>query len=473
MNPLERPHNEYRHAFERISELSLALLAELNQRPTFPTITGQEARKRFSDPLPELGMGAAALDGLQAVIDASRLQNSRFFGYVLGSGEPIAAAADLLASVLNQNVTAWRSGPAAATIEQVVVGWLAEAVGCNGFVGTLTGGGSAANLMALAMARETRMPSNDDGVQQSGTVYASDQSHMSIPKAVALLGLGRHSLRSIPCDPDFRMRVDLLRQEIDKDAQEGKTPVAIVGTAGTVATGSIDPLAELAAIAKSCGAWFHVDGAFGALAAIARPADFAGMNQADSLSLDPHKWLYQPLDCGCLLYRDRAAAQKTFSYTGDYAKSLLEDPVESFSFFDETLELSRRFRALKLWLSLRFHGLNAFRQQIENDLEMASHLKGLVARAPDLELMAPVPLSAVCFRFVPASQPLRDPQLDDFNLKILNRVQRGGRVFISNATIHGRFALRACIVNHRTTRPDVEAVVDEVVKVGHAVLSEA
>jgi len=323
------------------------------------------------------------------------------------------------------------------------------------------------------MARETRMPSNDDGVQQSGTVYASDQSHMSIPKAVALLGLGRHSLRSIPCDPDFRMRVDLLRQEIDKDAQEGKTPVAIVGTAGTVATGSIDPLAELAAIAKSCGAWFHVDGAFGALAAIARPADFAGMNQADSLSLDPHKWLYQPLDCGCLLYRDRAAAQKTFSYTGDYAKSLLEDPVESFSFFDETLELSRRFRALKLWLSLRFHGLNAFRQQIENDLEMASHLKGLVARAPDLELMAPVPLSAVCFRFVPASQPLRDPQLDDFNLKILNRVQRGGRVFISNATIHGSFALRACIVNHRTTRPDVEAVVDEVVKVGHAVLSEA
>jgi len=473
MNPLERPHNEYRHAFERISELSLALLAELNERPTFPTITGQEARKRFSDPLPELGMGAAALDGLQAVIDASRLQNSRFFGYVLGSGEPIAAAADLLASVLNQNVTAWRSGPAAATIEQVVVGWLAEAVGCNGFVGTLTGGGSAANLMALAMARETRMPSNDDGVQQSGTVYASDQSHMSIPKAVALLGLGRHSLRSIPCDPDFRMRVDLLRQEIDKDAQEGKTPVAIVGTAGTVATGSIDPLAELAAIAKSCGAWFHVDGAFGALAAIARPADFAGMNQADSLSLDPHKWLYQPLDCGCLLYRDRAAAQKTFSYTGDYAKSLLEDPVESFSFFDETLELSRRFRALKLWLSLRFHGLNAFRQQIDNDLEMASHLKGLVARAPDLELMAPVPLSAVCFRFVPASQPLRDPQLDDFNLKILNRVQRGGRVFISNATIHGSFALRACIVNHRTTRPDVEAVVDEVVKVGHAVLSEA
>ena len=473
MNPLERPNGEYSHAFERVSRLSLALLAELHDRPTFPRITGEESRRQFTEALPEHGMGAAALDDLQSVIDASRLPNPRFFGYVLGSGEPIAAAADLLASVLNQNVTAWRSGPAAATIEQVVIGWLAEAVGCNGFVGSLTGGGSAASLMALAMARETRMPSNDDGVQESGTVYASDQVHMSIPKAVALLGLGRHSLRSIPCDDQFRMRTDLLRQAIEDDRQNGKVPVVIVGTAGTVATGSIDPLNELAAIAESCGAWFHVDGAFGALAAIARPVDFVGMNRADSLSLDPHKWLYQPLDCGCLLYRDRTAAQKTFSYTGDYAKSLLEDPVESFSFFDETLELSRRFRALKLWLSLRFHGLSAFRQQIENDLEMASHLAHLVAEAPDLERMAPVPLSAVCFRFAPASLSFGEPELDELNVKILNRVQLGGRVYISNATIHGRFALRACIVNHRTTRADVEAVIDEVVRVGHAILSEA
>ncbi len=473
MNPLQRSQEEYHDAFQRVSDLALRLLAELNGRPTFPSITGEESRRRFTEPLPEQGIGAAALDDLQAVIDASRLPNPRFFGYVLGSGEPIAAAADLLASVLNQNVTAWRSGPAAATIEQVVVGWLAEAVGCKGFVGTLTGGGSTANLMGLAMAREARMPSNDSGVRQVGTVYASDQSHMSIPKAVALLGLGRHSLRSIPCDSDFRMRADLLRQEIDKDVREGNIPVAIVGTAGTVATGSIDPLGELAAIAKACGAWFHIDGAFGALAAIARPALFQGLALADSISLDPHKWLYQPLDCGCLLYRDRAAARKTFSYTGDYAKSLLEDPIECFAFFDETLELSRRFRALKLWLSLRYHGLGAFRKQIENDFEMASHLASRIAAVPDLEVMAPVPLSAVCFRFAPRSHSLLDAQLDALNLKILNRVQRGGRVFISNATVHRRFALRACIVNHRSTQTDVEAVVDEAVNVGHAILSEA
>ena len=473
MNPLDRPPEEYRDAFQRVTDLALGLLAELNDRPCFPTITGEESWNHFAQPLPERGMGAAALDDLQSVIDASRLPNPRFFGYVLGSGEPIAAAVDLLASVLNQNVTAWRSAPAAAAIEQVVIDWLAQAIGCSGFVGSLTGGGSTANLMGLAMAREARTPANESGAQHHGAVYASEQVHMSIPKAVALLGIGRQHLRLIPCDDDFRIRVDLLRQTVDEDLRAGVIPIAIVGTAGTVATGSIDPLAELATIAKSCGAWFHVDGAFGALAAIARPDLFEGMALTDSISLDPHKWLYQPLDCGCLLYRDRAAARNTFSFTGDYAKSLLEDPIESFAFFEETLELSRRFRALKLWLSLRYHGLSAFRRQIENDLELAAHLARRISSAPDLEMMAPVSLSAVCFRFAPGSLGRDAAQLDALNLNILNRVQRGGRVFISNATIHGRFALRACIVNHRTTPADVEAVVDEVVTVGHAILSEA
>jgi aromatic-L-amino-acid/L-tryptophan decarboxylase len=473
MNPLHRSQEEYREAFQRVSDLALGLLSELNDRPTFPSITGEESRNRFSAPLPEQGMGAAALDDLKAVIDASRLPHPRFFGYVLGSGEPIAASADLLASVLNQNVTAWRSGPAAAAIEQVVINWLAQAIACPGFAGGLTGGGSAANLMGLAMARETRAPANDSGVQGIGTIYASEQVHMSIPKAVALLGIGRHNLRLLPCDENFQIRLDLLRQSIDRDVSAGKVPIAIVGSAGTVSTGSIDPLRGLAQIAKSCGAWIHVDGAFGALAAIARPALFDGLAFADSISLDPHKWLYQPLDCGCLLYRDRTAARKTFSFTGDYAKSLLEDPIESFAFFEETLELSRRFRALKLWLSLRYHGLSAFRAQIENDLEMASRLARRIVATPGLEMMAPVPLSAVCFRFVPGSRSLSGSELDAVNLKILNRVQRGGRVFISNATIHGRFALRACVVNHRTTPADVEAVVDEVVKVGNAIIAEA
>ncbi len=384
----------------------------------------------------------------------------------MGSGEPVAAAADLLASVLNQNVTAWRSGPSATTIERVVVGWLAEAIGCRGFRGSLTGGGSPANLMGMAMAREARLPGNETGARP-GTIYASEQVHMSIPKAVALLGIGREHLRLIACDDAFRMRASRLREAIEHDLRAGLTPIAVVGSAGTVSTGSIDPLQELSEIAHEFGAWFHIDGSYGALAAIAAPEKFAGMDEADSLSLDPHKWLYQPIDCGCLLYRDPAAAQRAFSHTGDYAKSLLDDPVEGFAFFEETIELSRRFRALKLWLSLRYHGLANFREAIRNDLAMAQHLARLVAAQPELELLAPVPLSAVCFRY------RAQKESDSLNQKILQMVIRRGEVYLSNASIHGQFALRACIVNHRTSHSDVERVIREVLAVGRELVTRA
>jgi glutamate/tyrosine decarboxylase-like PLP-dependent enzyme len=196
-----------------------------------------------------------------------------------------------------------------------------------------------------------------------------------------------------------------------------------------------------------------------------------GLDQADSLSLDPHKWLYQPVDCGCLLYRDAAAARRTFSHTGDYAKILLEDPVESYAFFEESMELSRRFRALKLWLSLRYHGLEKFREAIRNDLRNAERLAEIIARRPELEMLAPVPLSAVCFRYV--LQPDSSFQSDVLNQKILQRIVRRGKVFLSNANIQGKFALRACFVNHRTTPEDVEQIVAEVLAVGRELMTGA
>jgi glutamate/tyrosine decarboxylase-like PLP-dependent enzyme len=464
MNPLILPDAECKEVFQRVAQLALEYLSSIDRRPGFPDISGSKTEALFCESLPEKGIGSNALDDLAAVVDASRPCGPRFFGYVLGSGEPVAAAADLLASVLNQNVTAWRSAPSATTIERTVVGWLAEAIGCAGFSGSLTGGGSAANLMALAMAREARLPANEIGVRP-GTIYASEQVHMSIPKAVALLGIGRERLRLIACDENFQIRTELLREAIERDIRSQLTPIAIVGSAGTVGTGSIDPMLELAVIARESGAWFHVDGAYGALAAIAEPGLFAGMELADSISLDPHKWLYQPLDCGCLLYRDSTAAQRAFSHTGDYAKVLQDEPVESFAFFEESIELSRRFRALKLWLSLRYHGLANFREAIRNDLAMAQHLAHLISAEPELELLGPVPLSAVCFRY------RANVDADMLNQKILQGVIRRGRVFLSNAGIHGSFALRACIVNHRTTRADVEQVVSEVTAVGRELTS--
>jgi aromatic-L-amino-acid decarboxylase len=462
MRSLEISPDEFRRLAEKVTLLAADYLRELDSRPISPSTTGAETERLFGMPINEKGMGADALEGLQDVIEHSRAQNGRFFGYVLGSGEPVGAVADLLASVLNQNVTAWRSGPAAATLERTVVGWLAQAIGCAGSRGSLTGGGSSANLMGLAMARESRMPANEAGVRgvPQGVVYASEEVHMSIPKSVALLGIGRRNLRLISTDDKFRMIPAELEQAIRRDKAEGKTPIAVVASAGTVNTGAIDPLPEIAAIARRHSLWMHVDGAYGALSAVAAPGKFTGIDLADSLSLDPHKWLYQPLDCGCLLYRDMEPAHAGFAHTGDYAKALTDDPVEGFAFFEESLELSRRFRALRLWLSLRYHGLQAFRDAIQKDLDLAQRLATAITEQPDLELLAPVELSAVCFRYILAGSS--EDEINRHNLAILKRVVERGRVYLSNATLRGRFCLRACIVNHRTTEADVDSVIPEV-----------
>jgi aromatic-L-amino-acid/L-tryptophan decarboxylase len=467
MNPVEISTDQFRHLLERVTQVCVEYLDSLDTRPISPAANGAKTLSLFGGEPPEAGTGEKAFEDLRDVLRLSRAQNGRFFGYVLGSGEPVGAAADLLASVLNQNVTAWRSGPAAVAIEKTVVGWLAQAIGCSDFRGHLTGGGSSANLMGLAIAREAKAPSNEKGIAPGMVVYASDEVHMSIPKAVALLGIGRDNVRRVPTDASFRLIPEELEKCMRQDAGAGRVPLAVVASAGTVSTGAIDPLAEIAAIAHRHGAWLHIDGAYGALAAISEPKKFDGMQGADSISLDPHKWLYQPLDCGCLLYRSSEAAQKAFSHTGDYARALTEDPVEGFAFFEESIELSRRFRALKLWLSLRYHGLRAFRESIRKDLDQAQRLMESVKNEPQLELLAPVELSAVCFRHR-GGGPFSADELNRFNAAILKRVVEGGRIYLSNASIQGKFCLRACVVNHRTKDSDIDSIVPEVLAAAEA-----
>ena len=473
MTVLELSTEDFRRLAADVVDLCAGYLSTLDKRSTFPQTTGAESEHLFDLDLPERGMGDQAFAALTDVIGNSRAQNARFFGYVHGSGEPIAALGDLLGSILNQNITAWRSSPAGVTIERTVVRWLSEAVGCRGFVGTLTSGGSAANLMGLAMARETKTPANEHGLYnaRTGVIYASEQVHMAVPKAVAMLGIGRENLHYVPCDDSYRMVPSLLERAIRQDEAQGRAPIAVVASAGTVNTGSIDPLREIAAIARSRDLWMHVDGAYGALAAIATPEKFDGLALADSLSLDPHKWLYQPLDCGCLLYRDVASAQSTFTYTGNYAKQLSSDPVEGFAFFEESIELSRRFRALKVWLSLRYHGLHAFRTAIQQDLDHAQRLAAAIEDSALLELLGPVELSAVCFRHL-LDKDASEETRNRFNLALLKRIIARGRVYLSNAELKGKFCLRACIVNHRTTEADIDAVVREVLEVAPDVISE-
>jgi aromatic-L-amino-acid/L-tryptophan decarboxylase len=463
VNSIEISTEEFKRISERVLEIATRYLQEFDGRAIPPRERGAELQSFYHSPIPETGLGSEAISGLADIVRHSRAQNGRFFGYVLGSGDPVAAATDALCSVLNQNVTAWRSAPAAVTIERTVVDWLAQAIGCQDFRGVLAGGGSSANLMALAMAREAKAPANEHGVRAGDglAIYASTEVHMSIPKAIALLGLGRENLRLIPVDESFRMVPEQLEHKMRDDKKRGVTPVAVVATAGTVNTGSIDPLPEVAAIAKQYAAWLHIDGAYGALGAIAAPKKFEGLAFADSISLDPHKWLYQPIDCGCLLYRDAGAAQQAFANSGEYVRVLSDDPIEGYAVFEESIELSRRFRALKLWFSLRYHGFGSFRKSIEKDLLHAQRLGNTIDREPELELLAPIELGAVCFRYV-GNGGLSEPELNRVNLAILRRVIERGHVYLSNATLHSKFGLRACIVNHRTTDADIDDIVREV-----------
>jgi len=467
MNPLELSGERFRHLAGDVVEMAAEYLSTLDQRRVFPVTSGADTERLFGtykdEAAPENGLSEAALAALADVVAHSRAQNGRFFGYVQGTAETVATLGDFVASVLNQNMTAWRSSPAGVTIERTVVRWLAGAIGCGAFSGTLTGGGSAANLMALAMARESGIPANDRGMfgAEKVIVYASEQVHMSIPKTVAMLGIGRENLRYIPCDDGYRMLPSALERAIAEDKSRGHKPIAVVASAGTVNTGSIDPLTEIAGIAREHDLWLHVDGAYGALAAIAVPEKFRGLSEADSISLDPHKWLFQPLDCGCLLYRDPEIARKTFTYTGAYAKQLSSDPIEGFALFEESMELSRRFRALKIWLSLRFHGLQAFRDAIRLNLDQAQRLASAVKSRAELELVGPVELSAVCFRHLVGNRATEEAR-NQFNLELLSKIVGRGNVYLSNAELKGKFCLRACIANHLTTDADIDRVVPEI-----------
>jgi glutamate/tyrosine decarboxylase-like PLP-dependent enzyme len=457
MPHLELSPEEFRSLTDRIGTLAVNFVAALDGRLTVSPTSASSTAAAFDLPLPEEGVGEAIIDDLEQISEHLRAPTGRRLPYVVGSGEPIGALGDFYASVLNQNVTAWRSAPAAVAIERSVIRWLASAVGCEGFDGVFTSGGSLANLMALAMARESRAPANEDGAQPC-VVYASDEIHMSIPRALALLGLGRTSLRQVPVDEHLRLDVDALERAIESDARAGRRGIAVVASAGTVMTGAIDPLTRVADIARAHDLWLHVDGAYGAFAALAEPAKFDGLARADSISLDAHKWLYQPLDCSILLYRDAEWARRAFSYGAEYVNTASEDPIEGFAFFDHTIELSRRFRALKVWLALRYHGLAAFREAIAGNLRQARLLAQLIDSQPTLELLAPVELSAVCFRWIGPDSAA----LSERNEQILQRVNQRGRVWLSNANVRGAVGLRACITNHRTTDDDVHAVVEEV-----------
>ena len=466
----------------RVTQLVTEYFSEVSTMPVFPETSGGKTSDKIGTSLPLEGEPLELLlNDCRTIIANSRHNgHPRFFGYVASPATAPGAFADLIASALNANQTSWRSGPAATEIERTVIGWLASLIGYAGGErpahGLLTSGGSMANLIAMLMAQRAKSAPD---VASAGlwnisapmTAYASDQIHMSIPKAADILGLGRAQVRIVNSDDRFCMNAGLLRQTIAADLKSGLKPFCIFGSAGTVNTGAVDPLDEVADVADEFKLWFHIDGAYGALAALdetKRPL-FRGLERADSISLDPHKWLYVPIDSGCLLFRDEARARAAFSFAdADYIKVHEQNEDEAFAFWNYGPEMSRRFRALKIWLTLRYYGVRRIAHAISEDNALAAYLGKQVKAATDFELLAAPELSICCFRYVPAAYQARlqsaneaanaavDAELDQLNTHIMNAVQRGGRAYLSSATIRGRFALRVCITNFRTTRADID-----------------
>ena len=435
--------------------------------PVYPAISAAELTARLSNVLPADPQTIADLlaDFDELARHGRHNGHPRMFGYVQSSGSFAGVIGDLLASAINQNVTSWRSAPAATTIEHQVIEWLKTMVGFDPKgEGILLSGGSFANFSGLAAAlrASTKADLNKRGLvvlPGRPRVYASAMTHMSIPKAASMLGIGKDAVVRIPVDRELRMDAGALATTIAADRSVGMHPVCVVATAGDVNTGAIDPLDAIADVCAETRLWLHVDGSYGALAAQSAHVNgaMAGIGRADSLALDPHKWLYAPLDAGCLLVKDGGALRRAFSEGAGYIDVVADRDMSEFAYWDHSPELSRRFRALKIWFVLKMHGARALQAAIDGNIAVAKHLAQLIDASDDFERVAPAPLSIVCFR--------HKNQDDEFNKRLMVEVQRDGDSYLSNAIIDGRFALRACIVNFRTQPSDVEQLLETIRRV--------
>lgn len=384
----------------------------------------------------------------------------RFFAYFATSAAPVAVAAEALAAALDVKAMLWRTSPAATELEEVVMSWLRELMGLPpAFTGIIYDTASIGGFTALAAARE----SLDLGIREHGMtgrdlpvlrVYITEHTHSHIEKGCIALGIGRENVVRVPCDAEFRMIPRELARSIDADVAAGMRPMCVVATAGTTSTTSRDPIEAIAAVARERGVWLHVDAAYAGVAAIMPEFRWvlAGCEHADSVVVNPHKWLFVPMDCSALYVRDTALLRRTFSLIPEYLRTP-EEQVRNY--MDYGLQLGRRFRALKLWFVLRYFGAEELRERLRSHVALAQEFAAWVEREPQWEVLAPHPFSVVCFRYAP--QGLAEPEIDALNERIMERANATGELFISHTKIGGRLALRLAIGNLRTTRDDVEA----------------
>jgi aromatic-L-amino-acid decarboxylase len=475
----------FQNDLRKASELVTRLYGRLDQARVTPAKARMDIAKLFDEPMPEEPQPMEAI--LREVEDKIFANSTlsltpRFLGYINSGGNQAAVLGDLLASAVNQVCAMWHFSPAASEVERRVIQWIAEFIGYPPETGgCLLSGGSAGNLVGLAVARKQKAHFDSASLGMRGgpplTVYVSQEGHASLEKAMALLGMGHSQLRKIAVRDDFTIDLDSLERHVSEDRKNGYHPICVAGNAGTTNTGSVDPLDALAEFCRQQDLWFHVDAAYGGPAASTKAAGslFRGLNQADSVVINPHKWLYVPAEAACILVRQPRALRQTFQVLADY---LREDPDPGtdgpLDFKDYSPQLHRSFRALKVWMTFKAYGAGKLRASIESNIEIMRYLADRIDQSQDFVRFAPVSLSVVCFQYRTLNIAVHGDQkyLDELNSQLLPALEKDGRVFLSGTKIHGKRVLRACSVNHRLRREDVDFLLGVVREVGYSLVRQ-
>lgn len=464
---LQLSTDEMRQLGYRVVDQIVEYYQTIADKPVMQLLPRTELEPKLREPLPEQPADVTSLlDQLQRDVwpNIGNVTHPRFFAFIPSPSNFVSVMADALAAGFNPFAGNWLEGSGPAQLELVAIDWLREMCGLPESAGGLfVSGGSMANLTALAAARGARFNHHNE----KAIVYFSDQTHSSLEKALRILGFAREQIRKLPSDDQFRLQMSELRQAVAEDRAAGKLPFCVIANAGTTNTGAIDPLNALADFCAEEHLWLHIDGAYGAAAAMTERGKtlLAGIERADSLSLDPHKWMFQPFEIGCVLLRDARLLKKTFHTMAEYLEDTKRAEEEEINYYDYGVQLTRGFRALKLWLSLKTFGAAAFRQAIEHGFALAEFAEHLVRQSNAWEVISPATMGIVAFRYLPHGTRSED-EINEINRRIVEAQVKDGFMFANSTTIKGHVVQRFCTINPRTTEDDVRAAIQKLEQLG-------
>ncbi len=472
---------DYKGLLDRSTELVLQQFERIEQLKGYHDFPQGEVEKWFDEPLPKTGMDASQLldEVRQKVLQtATGNLGPHMYAYVMSGGNQMAIIAEKLATTINQNQTKWHLAPALNEIEKRVIQWTAELLDFpKDSGGVLISGGSAANLTGLTVARNIFF--EKEGIRKKGlfgqkpfVVYASEEVHSCVDKSVELLGIGTNHLRKIATDAQFRIRLYTLKEQIQEDLKNGLHPFCLIGNAGTVNTGAIDDLDALADLAEKYQMWYHVDGAYGALAGIldSLTSEYRGMERADSIALDFHKWLYVPFEAGCTLVRSWDKLKRTYFKKAAYLDTELANDGNRLEYNEHYFQLSRNAKAFKVWMTIKAYGMDRIKAMIQKDIDLTQYLNDLVRDAEDFELVADSKLAVSCFRYI--GKMTSREEIVEFNRRLMPQLEKDGRVFIMGTSLKGEYAIRACFINHRKTKATTAYLLRVIREVAHKMESK-